>query len=237
MSCELLSISRVYSLLALASMVMASVSAQTGAGSVNDNNKFTSFTVLYAGPLVHDQNWTITFGPPSSLNQASVLVGGTCSMVPHDVHEALGSSTERVTFEAERQDLGVWSMVWSDTVSGRTMDGNRYTYQARRSFSGVTNDGRPPQPSRAHPSPGNDGFLGTVPDNVNTDSIEINDFFLLQSAQGNILASSHVHWRLRQQIPPVASDPPPAFYPFIIQGRYIANIHEQVGGQLGCDPL
>jgi hypothetical protein len=32
-------------------------------------------------------------------------------------------------------------------------------------------------------------------------------------------------------------DPPPAFFPFPLGGKYIVNIHKQLAGQLGCDPL
>jgi hypothetical protein len=75
-------------------------------------------TVLYEGPLLHDQNWVIKSGPVSPDNQKSSSFGGTCSMVPSDVSIETGSGRDRVTFEAENTGLGVWKMAWTDTVSG-----------------------------------------------------------------------------------------------------------------------
>ena len=158
-------------------------------------------------------------------------------MIPSDVHNSPGSGIERVTFEAKRTHLNVWEMVKTDTVFGTASDGNRYTYQQQFKYRGPTKDGKAPRPNRAMPSPGNEnGFLQIVPSNVNADALDLQDFFVLQAPGGGIVASSHVHWTLRRQIPPVNTDPPPAFFPFVVEG-YIANIHEQLAGQLGCDPL
>jgi hypothetical protein len=118
-------------------------------------------------------------------------------------------------------------MAWTDTVSGRATDGNSYRYQQRYEYIGTTTDGRSPKPSRAAPSSEMDGFLQPVPGNVIADALDLSDFFLLQTH----------HWILRMQIPPVAMDPPPAFFPFVLYGGYIVNIHDQLAGQLGCDPL
>jgi hypothetical protein len=65
-------------------------------------------TVLYEGPLVHDQDWTIKSGPVGPDNQKFRAVGGTCSMIPSDLHNAPGSGFERVTFEAKRNHLNIW---------------------------------------------------------------------------------------------------------------------------------
>ena len=56
------------------------------------------FTVLYEGPLLHDQNWTIKAGPVSPDNQKSSSFGGTCSMVPGDVSIQTGSGRDRYHF-------------------------------------------------------------------------------------------------------------------------------------------
>ena len=64
-------------------------------------------TVLYEGPLVHDQDWTIRAGPAGPDNQKFRALGGTCSMIPSDVHNVAGSGFERVTFEAEWLGLGL----------------------------------------------------------------------------------------------------------------------------------
>ncbi len=41
------------------------------------------------------------------------------------------------------------------------------------------------------------------------------DFFILQTPGGGVVANSHVRWTWRLQIPPVDTDPPPAFFPFV----------------------
>jgi hypothetical protein len=192
-------------------------------------------TVLYEGPLVHDRDWTIKSGPPGPDNQKFHGIGGTCSMVSSDVHNISGF--ERVTFEAERLGLGLWSMASVDNISGSATDGNNYHQYMRFGFSGITNDGEAPKPNRAPPSAQNEGFLQVVPSNVDADAIDLMDSFVLQSHAGGVLASSHAHWTWRLQIPPVSMDPPPAFFPFPLGGKYIVNIHKQLAGQLGCDPL
>jgi hypothetical protein len=156
-------------------------------------------------------------------------------MVQSDVFNAF--ARERVTFEMERQDLGVWEMVWMDTVSGETTDGDHYTYRQRIQFSGITTDGRSPRPNRANPTPNNEGFLEAVPGNVRTASFDFNDFFLLYSRGGNLIADSHVHANFRRQIPPEANDPPPAYFPFVLSEHFIISSVEVLGGQIGCDPL
>jgi len=189
-------------------------------------------TVLYEGPLVHDQNWTINAGPAGPDNQK---YHGTCSTVPSDVHNV--SAVERVSFDAKSLGLGLWSMGWVDSISGIATDGNNYYEYMRFDFIGRTNDGKAPRPNRASPSAQNEGFLQTVPSNVDADALDLNDDFVLHSRTGDIVANSHVHWTFRLQIPPVSMDPPPAFFPFLLGGKYILNIHDQLAGQLGCDSL
>ncbi len=194
-------------------------------------------TVLYDGPLSHDQDWTIKSGSVDPDNQKFRALGGTCSMIGSDVHNVSGSGTERVTFESELHKPGAWKMAWTDTVSGSATDGNRYVYQERFEYTGPTTDGKQPKPSRAMPISEFDGFLQFVPDNVNADALDMHDFFVLQTPSGKVVASSNVHWTFRLQIPPVSTDPPPSFFPFVALGRYIVNLHDQLAGQLGCDPL
>jgi hypothetical protein len=227
------SISRMHFLLPLAISAVLPLGAEDHGGK--DRDKIVA--VLYEGPLSHDQNWTIKAGPAGPDNQKFRAVGGTCSMIPSTVDNATGSGFERVTFEAERDALGVWKMAWTDTVTGTGTDGNLYTYQQHHDFTGVTTDGRAPRPNRGAPT-GNEvgGFLQVVPSNVIADALDTHDFFMLRTPTGNLVASSHVHWIFRRQIPPAETDPPPAFFPFLFQG-YIVNIHEQLAGQLGCDPL
>jgi hypothetical protein len=158
--------------------------------------------VLYEGPLAHDQDWTIKAGPAGPDNQKFRALGGTCSMIPSDVHNVAGSGFERVTFEAERVGLGLWKMAWADTISGTATDGNNYAYYQRLEFTGPTNDGKAPQPNRATPTSDNAGFLQIVPSNVNADSLDLIDLFVLQRPGGGVVASSRVHWTWRLQIPP-----------------------------------
>jgi hypothetical protein len=200
-----------------------------------DSKPAKFMTVLYKGPLVHDQDWVIKAGPAGPDNQKFHGLGGTCSMVPNDVHNL--RAVERVTFEAERVGLGLWSMASVDNISGTAMDGNKYHQFMRFEFIGLTTDGHPPKPNRTQPSDQNEGFLQVVPSNVDADSLDLNDNFVLQSPSGGIVASSHAHWTWRLQIPPVSTDPPPDFFPFLLGGKYMANIHKQLAGQLGCDPL
>ena len=121
--------------------------------------------VLYEGPLSHEENWVIKADQAGPNNMRAGVNGGTCSLIPSDIGNAMGSSFERVTFEAQRDDLGIWHMEWKDSVTGTASDGNAYTYQQRQAFTGVTTDGRRPRPSRAAPSPGTEdtGFLSSVP--------------------------------------------------------------------------
>jgi hypothetical protein len=220
-------------LLSFALSAVVPLSAEDDRGKDRD----TSFSVLYEGPLTHDQNWIIKSGPTGSKNQKFRAFGGTCSMVSTDVSNRSGSGRERVTFEAESRGLGVWKMRWTDTVSGRANDGNSYKYQQRYEYFGTATDGKAPRPSRAAPSSENDGFLQPVPSNVIADALDLSDFFFLQTPDGGVVASSHVHWTLRLQIPPAAMDPPPSFFPVVLYGGYIVNLHDQLAGQLGCDPL
>jgi len=196
-----------------------------------------TITVLYEGPLIHDQDWTIKAGPAGPDNQKGSEFGGTCSMVPGDVSIETGSGRDRVTFESEYEGLGVWKMAWTDTVSGRASNGDQWHYQRRIEYSGTTTDGKAPKLNRSLPSPGNDGVMQPIPSNVTATTLDFNDFFILQPPGGDIDASSHIHFVLRRQIPPVAMDPPPDDLPIVFFGKYIINRHEQLSGQLGCDPL
>lgn len=228
-------------LLPLAVIAVLPLSAEDNNATMKDDHhrgrdKDKILVVLYEGPLVHDKDWMIKAGPPGPDNQKFRAVGGTCSMIPNDLRNAPGSGFERVTFEAEKQHLGLWQMTRIDTVVGHADDGNPYTYQQRQDYIGTTTDGRPPRPNRGTPTSEFDGFLQIVPSNVVADAFDLHDFFMLRTPAGGLIASSHVHYTFRLQIPPVESDPPPSFFPFVIQG-YILNIHEQLAGQLGCDPL
>jgi hypothetical protein len=187
--------------------------------------------VLYEGPLSHDESWVIKAGPAGPDNLKAGVNGGTCPLIPSDIGNVPGSSLERVTFEAQRDDLGIWRMEWKDSVTGTASDGNAYTYQQRQAFTGVTTDGKRPKPSRAAPSPGteNTGFLSTVPDNVVTDAIELRDFFLLRTPAGDVVANSHLYNIFRIPLP---TDPAPTF-----QHRFVLNTRQFLAGQPGCDPL
>ena len=194
--------------------------------------------VLYEGPLVHDQNWKITKGTVN--NDVYFPFGGTCSMVPSDVRNTLGSASEHVIFEAQPEPEGIWNMSWADSVSGRaaaaTGQRYRYTYQRRFTYKGAARDGGAPRPNRATPSATNEGFLQFVPGNVNADALELTDFFLLQEeAGGNLVASSNVRWIVRLRITP--AEQPPAFFPVVVDGYIVSAIHDQLAGQLGCDPI
>jgi hypothetical protein len=156
-------------------------------------------------------------------------------MVPANVSNV--HAFERVTFTVTRERLHLWKMSWADTVTGLATDGNKYKYQQRYDFVGVTSDGERPRPSRDLPVGETGGFLVAVPMNVVTDTLEFNDFFLLYTSLGDIAASSHISAIYRQQIPPVSLDPPPPAFPAIAFGRYIINVRNQLAGQAGCDPL
>jgi hypothetical protein len=191
--------------------------------------------VLYDGPLSHDQNWIVKSGPRGPQNLISPRRGGVCSMVPANVSNVAGF--ERVVFTAERQNLGLWKMSWADTVSGKASDGNRYTYKQQFDYLGVTTDGHRPRPSRGMPTDEGGGFLQMVPDNVATDSLDFDDIFLLVMPSGDIAASSHIRGVFRQQIPPVALDPPPPAFPNLLLGRYIFSVRTALSGEAGCDAL
>jgi len=192
--------------------------------------------VLYEGPLVHDQNWVIKAGPPGPDNQKFRAFGGTCSMIPADLHNSAGSGFERVTFQAERQDLGLWKMTWTDTVTGTASDGNSYTYRQEDDYQSITTDGRPPRPNRAAPTTDSDGFLQFIATNVKPDATEVFDFFTLRNATGDVVANSRLHWTWRLQIQPADMDPPPDFFPAVVDG-FVLHTHDQLGGQTGCDPV
>ena len=116
---------------------------------------------------------------------------------------------------------------------GAASNGDEWHYQQRIEFSGTTTDGRAPRPNRSLP----DVFLQAIPRNVTTATLDLSDFFILQPRGGDIVASSHVHFVLRQQIPPVETDPPPDYFPYVFFGKYIVDLHDQLAGELGCDPL
>jgi hypothetical protein len=109
-------------LFALAVLVILPVSGKSAEGKQSNDNdqeanaRNAKVTVLYEGPLSHDQNWIIKYPPPGPDNYKTHTLGGTCSMVLGDVSNA--SAFERIAFEAEREELGIWRMVWVDTVSG-----------------------------------------------------------------------------------------------------------------------
>jgi hypothetical protein len=192
--------------------------------------------VLYDGPLSHDQNWIVKSGSRGPSNLLSPSSGGTCSMIPADISNV--SALEHVAFTAERENLGIWKMSWTDTVAGTASDGNKYTYKQQFEYEGVTTDGRIPRPSRGAPTDEDGGFLRIVPTNVATDTLDFDDFFLLVMSSGDIAASSHVRAVFRQQIPPVSLDPPPPqFPPKVLLGRYIFSTRTVIAGELGCDAL
>lgn len=200
----------------------------------NDGRNQRINLVLYSGPLIHDTMWMLTRGTNTDVFR------GQCSMIPSNVSNIAGSASEVVTFTAEPGALGVWDMVWTDTVSGKAMaitgQRYRYYYRSRITFAGSTTDGRAPAPNRRAPSGTDEGFLLGVPSNVNAASFDVSDFFILQDeVGGTVVANSQVLWRERLKITP--TEQPPAFYPFVDFGRYILATHEQLAGQLGCDPL
>jgi hypothetical protein len=222
-------ISRIYLLLLLTIGAASPLSAEDHAGRAQDIRT----VVLYEGPLSHDENWVIKAGPD---NGKAGVNGGTCSLITSDISNASGSSFERVTFEIQRDDLGIWRMEWKDSVSGTASDGNLYTYQQRQTFTGVTTDSRAPRPSRAAPTSGteNTGFLSSVPSNVVIDALELRDFFLLRKADGDVVTSSHVYNIFRL---PRASDPPPTAPLVLFQQRFVLDTRQILAGQPGCDPL
>ena len=116
-------------------------------------------------------------------------------MVPSNVRNVRG--LEEVRFESEYQGLGVWKMAQVDTVVGSAVADTgqryRYTYHVRHSYTGITTDGKPPNPSRAMPTPTSDGFLEIVPGNVVAAALEFQDIFLLlDEATGRLVADAQV---------------------------------------------
>ena len=191
--------------------------------------------VLYEGPLVHDQQWVMRRGTTNT--QILGVFGGTCSLIPSNVRNVQG--WERVRFEAEHQGLGVWKVTHVDTVVGTAVadSGLRYsyTYNLRQSVTGITTDGKPPSPSSARPTATNPGFLEPVPGNIESATLEFNDFFLLRDeATGQLVADANVVGWFHRRIDP--SEQPPAFFPFVQDG-YIPTRLETLAGQAGCDPL
>jgi hypothetical protein len=158
-------------------------------------------------------------------------------MIPSDVHNMPGSALERVTFEAARLGLGRWDMAWTDIVTGNASDGNnKYIYRQRWTYQSITTDGKPPRPNRTMPASEGGGFLQILPDNANPDSLDSVDFFIIQSAEGDVVADSNIHWTWRLQMQPTSLDPLPEFFPALTAGRYLVHSHDQLTGQLGCDP-
>jgi len=224
----------------LASVAVIGQTADTSEHSreANRSNAKRGISVLlYEGPLVHDQNWIITAAAPGPDNQKSTGFGGTCSMIPHDVHNAPGSGFERVTFEAERNDLGFWEMAWTETIVGLTTDGDNYAYRQRNTYTGVTSDGDHPRPNRSRPSDNDLGFLQVVPSNVIADSVDMVDQFALYAPGGLLVASSNLHFTWRLRIPPIEQDPIPDIFPALLDNKYVVSTHVQLAGQWGCDPL
>jgi hypothetical protein len=191
--------------------------------------------VLYEGPLVHDQQWVMT--PGTTNTQLLGVFGGTCSMVSSKVRNVKG--LEQVRFEAEYQGFGVWKMAWVDTVVGNAVADTgqryRYTYHVRISYTGITTDGKAPNPSRAMPTPTSEGFLEAVPGNVVAAALKLKDLFMLQEeTTGRLVADAQVVGWLHFRTNP--SEQPPAFFPFVLDG-YIATTLQTVAGEAGCDPL
>ncbi len=203
-------------------------------GKDKDGRNQSIDLVLYSGPLIHDTTWTLTRGTNTNVFR------GQCSMIPSNVSNIAGSASEVVRFSAEPADLGIWDMVWTDTITGKAMATTgqhyRYFYRGRITFAGPTTDGRAPAISRTTPSATDEGFLRSVPSNVNAPSFDVRDFFVLQDeVGGNVVAHSEVLWRERLKITP--DEQPPALYPFVDFGRYILATPQQLAGQLGCDPV
>jgi hypothetical protein len=159
--------------------------------------------------------------------------GGSCSMVPSNVRN--DSAREQVRFEAEHQAFDdAWKMAWVDTVAD-TGQRYRYTYHVRHSFTGITTDGKAPNPSREMPTATSSGFLETVPGNVVAAALEFQDIFLLtDEATRQLVADAQVLGQFHFRTDP--SEQPPAFFPFAVDG-YIANGLQTLAGEPGCDPL
>ena len=152
---------------------------------------------------------------------------------------ATGHSSVKRAERAEYQGLGVWKMARVDTVVGNAVadTGQRYlyTYHVRHSYTGITTDGKAPNPSRAMPTSTNQGFLEIVPGNVAAAALKFTDLFMLrEETTGRLVADAQVlgwfHFRTNP------SEQPPAFFPFVLDG-YIATTLQTITGQAGCDPL
>jgi hypothetical protein len=144
-----------------------------------------------------------------------------------------------VRFEAEYQGFGVWNMAWLDTVVGNAVADTgqryRYTYHVRFSYTGITTDGKAPNPSRAMPTPTSEGFLQVVPGNVVAAALKLRDIFMLQEeTSGRLVADAQVEGWFHFQTN--LSELLPAFFPVPVDG-YIATTLQTVAGQAGCDPL
>jgi hypothetical protein len=229
-------LSRTVLLLALTTTSQSPLAAQDELG-VDDHSRGRSeiSVVLYRGPLIHDKEWVMTRGTTN--NDAFGVFGGTCAMIPSNVRNVMG--TEQVRFEAEHQGFGVWKIAHVDTVVGTAVADTgqryRYTYRLRNSVTGITTDGRPPDPNRATPTATNPGFLDPVPRNVESAALKFDDFFLLRDeATGRLVADAHVIGRFHRMIDP--SEQPPASFPFVLDG-YIVTSLQTIAGQAGCDPL
>jgi len=224
-------------LFSLIQMILCPLGAQQ-----TDNSEASRFRggaerniLLYQGSLVHDQQWVMRRGNTNT-NVLGVF-GGNCSLIPSNVSNIRGF--EQVHVETDYEGLGVWKVTHVDTVVGTAVaaTGQQYTYayNLRRSVRGITTDGRPPSPNRAKPTQNNPGFLDPVPDNIESASLEFNDFFLLrEETSGRIVADANVIGVFHRRIDPL--EPLPAFFPFLLDG-YIATRIETVAGQAGCDPL
>jgi hypothetical protein len=223
-------------LLSLAQMTLCTLSAQVATPETAELRGGPGRTiVLYQGPLVHDQRWVMTRGTTN--NQLLGVFGGTCSLIPSNVRNVWGF--ERVRLEVEEQALGVWKIAHVDTVVGTAVADTgqryRYSYNLRRSVTGITTDGKPPSPNRAMPTPTNPGFLDPVPSNIESAALKFEDFFLLiDETTGRLVADAHVLAWFHRRIDP--AEPLPPFFPFVLDG-YIATSLQTVAGQAGCDPL
>jgi hypothetical protein len=194
-------------------------------------------TVLYRGPLVHDSDWMIIKG--TDKNDVHRFFGGNCSMVPSNVRNDPASSLERVTFKAIYRGLGLWSMVFTDQITGQASADSgqryRYVYINEITYLGSTKDGKAPRPSRSMPTNESPGFLQFVPSNVNAPVVEVFDIFNLQDATtGKLVAHSTFRWN--ERLPNSPSEQPPPFFPIVDQG-YIVDLYQQRSGQLGCDGI
>jgi hypothetical protein len=224
-------------LLGLAQTSLSPLSAQMDNPEADDPapSSFEINTVLYQGPLVHDQQWVMKQGTTN--NNLLGLFGGTRALITSDVRNIKGF--EQVRFKAEHQGFGIWKVTHTDTVVGTAVADTgqqyRYTYNLRLSVTGITTDGKPPKPNLAMPTPTNPGFLDPVPNNVESAALEFDDtFLLLDKTTKRIVADAKVLAWFHRRIDP--SEQPPAIMPFVLDG-YIATTVETVAGQAGCDPL